>query len=118
MSGSDLKKALESTREINITVTGRTSGKKITLPIWFVNEHGKLLLLPVKGSETNWYRNVKQTPRMGISAGQASATVKANPTGRRDMVMDVVEKFRAKYGPSDIKKYYAKFDACVEVTLP
>jgi hypothetical protein len=25
----------------------------------------------------------------------------------------VVEKFREKYGPGDVKKYYSKFDAAV-----
>jgi len=29
----------------------------------------------------------------------------------------VVEKFRAKYGADDVKKYYSKFDVAVEVPL-
>lgn len=118
MPGPDLKKALESTSELRITVTGRKSGKKITLPVWFVSEQGKLLLLPVQGSQTNWYQNVKKTPTIVISAAGASATLKASPSARRDMVSDVAEKFRAKYGAADVKKYYSNFDACVEVALP
>jgi hypothetical protein len=118
MSSPDLKKALGSRREIEITVTGRTSGRKITLPIWFVSEYGKLLLLPVRGSETNWFRNLKKTPTMNISAGRTSVTVRASPTGSTNRVNDVVEKFRAKYGDADVKKYYTKFDACVEVLIP
>lgn len=33
------------------------------------------------------------------------------------MIRDVVEKLLAKYGDDDVKKYYAKFDAAVEVRL-
>jgi hypothetical protein len=29
----------------------------------------------------------------------------------------VVEKFRAKYGAGNVKKYYSKFDVAVEVPL-
>jgi hypothetical protein len=29
----------------------------------------------------------------------------------------VVEKFRAKYGASDVKKYYSKFDVAVVVQM-
>jgi hypothetical protein len=32
-------------------------------------------------------------------------------------VRDVVEKFRAKYGAGNVKKYYSKFDVAVEVLL-
>lgn len=33
-----LKKRLSQTREINITVTGRKSGRTISIPVWFVLE--------------------------------------------------------------------------------
>jgi hypothetical protein len=29
----------------------------------------------------------------------------------------VVEKFKAKYGPENVKKYYSKFDVAVGVQL-
>jgi hypothetical protein len=30
----------------------------------------------------------------------------------------VVEKFRGKYGASDVKKYYSKFDVAVLAQMP
>jgi hypothetical protein len=30
----------------------------------------------------------------------------------------VVAKFRAKYGPSDVERYYSKFDVGVLVQMP
>jgi len=33
-------------------------------------------------------------------------------------VPSVVEKFRAKYGTNDVKKYYSKFDVAALAQLP
>jgi hypothetical protein len=32
-------------------------------------------------------------------------------------VVPVVEKFRAKYGPGDVKKYYSKLDVAITAAL-
>src|SRR3990172_4176161 len=94
MPAPGLKKALDSSKELEITVTGRKSGKKITLPIWFVRDGEKLLFLPVRGSESNWYRNVKHSPTMGISAGGTSMTAKARPTESAERDRAAAEKLR------------------------
>jgi len=57
-----LKDSLSRYREIKITVTGRKSGRAISNPVWFVLEDGKLYLLPVQGSDTQWYKNVLKKP--------------------------------------------------------
>ena len=100
-------------RQINISVTGRKSGRTISNPVWFVFEEGKLYLLPVKGSDTQWYKNVLKKPLMRIDARGAEAEVKVVPLTDAALVASVVEKFRAKYGAGDVKKYYAKFDVAV-----
>ncbi len=68
-----LQDRLSKYREINITVTGRKSGRSITLPIWFVWNEGKLYLLPVKGSDTQWYKNALKNPTMRVDARGAKA---------------------------------------------
>ena len=100
-------------REINITVTGRKSGQPISNPVWFVVEGDKLYLLPVKGSDTQWYKNVLKNPLIRVDARGAEAEVKGTPVSDAKQVVSVVEKFRAKYGASDVKKYYSKFDVAV-----
>ncbi len=100
-------------RELKITVTGRKSGRKISIPVWFVWEDGKLYLLPVQGSDTQWYKNVLKKPTIGIDARGAKAEVKVVPVSGAAQVLPVVEKFRAKYGAGDVKKYYSKFDVAV-----
>jgi deazaflavin-dependent oxidoreductase (nitroreductase family) len=100
-------------REIKITVTGRKSGRAISNPVWFVLSDGKLCLLPVRGSDTEWYQNVLKNPLMRIDARGAGAEFNAVPITNAQDVSSVVEKFREKYGANDVKKYYSKFDVAV-----
>src|ERR1700687_1365824 len=72
-----LKDRLSRYREINITVTGRKSGRAISIPVWFALEDDKLYLLPVQGSDTQWYKNVLKNPRIRIDARGAEAEFQA-----------------------------------------
>jgi deazaflavin-dependent oxidoreductase (nitroreductase family) len=92
-------------------VVGRNSGKTISNPVWFVLEGEKLYLLPVKGSDTQWYKNVLKEPKIRIEARDAEARVTAKPITESAAVKSVIEKFREKYGVKDVKKYYSKFGA-------
>ena len=113
-----LKDRLSRYREINITVTGRKSGRAISIPVWFVLEDDKLHLLPVQGSDTQWYKNVLNNSTIRIDARGAEAEVKVVPVTDATEVSSVVEKFRAKYGINDVKKYYSKFDVAVLAQIP
>jgi deazaflavin-dependent oxidoreductase (nitroreductase family) len=115
MAGSkdDLKDRLASYRQIKISVTGRKSGHTISIPVWFVLEGEKLYLLPVQGSDTQWYKNVLQNPSIRIDARGAGAEFRAIPVTDATTVKPVVEKFREKYGAKDVKKYYSKLDVAV-----
>jgi deazaflavin-dependent oxidoreductase (nitroreductase family) len=113
-----LKDGLSRSREISITVTGRKSGRAISIPVWFVLEEDQLYLLPVLGSDTQWYKNVLKNPMIRIDAGDAEAKVKVVQVSDATQVASVVKKFRAKYGASDVKKYYAKFDVAVLAQVP
>ena len=73
----------------------------------------RVYLLPVRGSETQWYKNVLKDPFIRIDARGTDAEFRAVPIGDQARVSSVVEKFRAKYGASDVKKYYSKFDVAV-----
>jgi deazaflavin-dependent oxidoreductase (nitroreductase family) len=108
-----LKDHLSRYREIKITVTGRKSGRAISIPIWFVSEGDKVYLLPVQGSDTEWYKNVLKNPSLRIDARGAAAEFQAVPLTDAKQVSSVVAKFRGKYGTSDVKKYYSKFDVAV-----
>jgi deazaflavin-dependent oxidoreductase (nitroreductase family) len=113
-----IKDGLSRNREINITVTGRKSGRAISIPVWFVLEDKELYLLPVLGSDTQWYKNVLKNASIRIDTEGAEAKVKVVPVSDATKVSSVVKKFRAKYGASDVKKYYSKFDVAVLAQMP
>jgi hypothetical protein len=70
MSNSESKDALDRTSEIESTVKGRKSGQGISRPVWFVHENNTLYLLPVQGSETNWYKNMLNNSTIKISINE------------------------------------------------
>ena len=113
----DLKNRLARYRQIKLSVIGRKSGKTISIPGWFVLEGEKLYLLPVQGSDTQWYKNALQNPSIRIEARNAEAEFRAIPIIDAKTVKSVIEKFREKYGAGDVKKYYSKFDVAVVIEL-
>jgi deazaflavin-dependent oxidoreductase (nitroreductase family) len=108
-----LKERLSRNREIKLSVTGRKSGKTISIPVWFVSEGDKLWLLPVQGSDTQWYKNVIKNPKIHVDMRGDGAEVQVQPITDAKTVKSVTEKFREKYGAGDVKKYYSKFDVAV-----
>ena len=110
---NSLKDRLARSREISISVTGRKSGRTISIPIWFVLEDDTLYLLPVQGSDTQWYKNVLNNPLIRVDAGGTQVELRAVPITDAEQVASVIEKFRKKYGANDVKKYYSKFDVAM-----
>lgn len=113
MKEKELKERLARYRQVKLSVTGRKSGKTISMPVWFVVEGDNLYLLPVQGSDTQWYRNVLQNPSIRIDARGTKGRFQAMPITESKTVNSVIEKFREKYGAGDVKKYYSKFDVAV-----
>ena len=80
-------------------------GRESSRPLWFVEEGEKLLLLPISGSDSNWYRNIRKTPTVGLAADSAEFHGDAKPTEDPSAVDHVVEAFSAKYGADRVKEY-------------
>jgi hypothetical protein len=116
-STDSLKDRLSRYRQITISVTGRKSGRVISVPIWFVMEGNTVFLLPVQGSDTQWYKNVLHDPAIRISARGKKGKFEGVPITESKTVKSVVDKFKDKYGPEDVKKYYSRFDVAVRVEL-
>ncbi len=116
MARTNFSSALQSTNEIEITVTGRTSGRSLTYPVWFALDGDKLYLIPVKGSETDWYKNLRKTPTIRLAARGKTFTTSARLLTDEAQLGKVLEKFRDKYG-RNVKSYYPKLDVAVEVPL-
>jgi len=118
MSKADLHQRLNRVSEIRLSVKGRKSGRDIPRPVWFVHEGNTLYLLPVQGSDTNWYKNLLVDSTLKISVnGVGEIPARGKPITDSNRVDDIVRKFKSKYGEGDVKKYYTNFDVAVEVTL-
>ncbi len=118
MDSSETQKALDSSVELQITVTGRRSGREFSTPVWFVREGKTIFLMPVRGSKNQWYKNVLKSKRIKISSGKLSVELAAKPISDTKRVASIADKFRKKHGVADVKRYYARFDAAVELNLP
>ena len=106
MTPSAFRRALAAAQEVTITVTGRRTGRKSSRPVWFMEDGGHLDLLPVKGSETQWYQNVRRTPTVNLRARRSQATVTVRPITDAGTARRIVRPFRAKYGADEIKEYH------------
>jgi len=116
MAQTDFRTALQGAQIIEITVTGRTSGRSLSYPVWFALEGDKLYLIPVRGSDTDWYKNVRKTPTIRLEARGKTFTTSARLLTDQAQIGKVLEKFRDKYG-RNVKSYYPKLDVAVEVPL-
>ena len=117
MANERFTTALEVSQEVELTVTGRKSGREITDTVWFVHERDRLYLLPVSGTDSGWFKNVLNNPAVRLAAGGTHTTAKAKPITDPAVVGQVVAMFRAKYGSENVDRYYPKRNAAVEVPL-
>ena len=116
MAQTDFRTALQGAQIIEITVTGRTSGRSLTYPVWFALEVDKLYLIPVRGSDTEWYKNLRKRPSIRLEVRGKTLTTSARMLTDEAQIGKVLEKFRDKYG-RNVKSYYPKYDVAVEVPL-
>ena len=116
MAHTDFGAGLQNASEITITVTGRSSGRSHSFPIWFTLDGSTLYLIPVRGSDTEWYKNVRERPAIQLSARGKTLTANARLITDQTQLDQILEKFRDKYG-RNVKSYYPKYDVAVEVPL-
>ena len=69
----ELLDRLKESREVNITVTGRKTKRRFSTPVWFVLDGDHVEIVPMKGSDNNWFKNLVQSPKIELSAGGISA---------------------------------------------
>jgi deazaflavin-dependent oxidoreductase (nitroreductase family) len=118
MAADDFAKALKRRRQISITVTGRRTGRAITMPVWFVSDDRALWLLPVYGSKTQWYRNLKKDRAIAVQAGSERQDFRAKLVKSAGVVSSVVRQFREKYTSEEVKRWYSGLDVAVQISLP
>ena len=111
------KNLLKGRREIHIGISGRKSSRLIYLPVWFLLDDDRILLLPVEGSRTNWFRNLEKKPVIKVRIDDRDREFNATILRDRGRVDYIIGKFKDKYGESEIQRWYGVFDVAVEVPL-
>lgn len=117
IASDDFRKALASASELEISFVGRKSGKKFSIPVWFAAEGTTVYLLPVKGTGSDWYKNILKNPTMELEASGRRATAEAKPVTDKKQIDATMDRFRAKYGASEVKKYYPGQNVAVRLLV-
>ncbi len=117
MESSQNQKALDSSNDVTISVTGRKTGREYSTPVWFVREGKTVFILPGGGSRSQWCKNAVKSERMKISSGKVSLDLTATPITDSNRLATVVDKFRKKYGPTSYSNAQ-RFDVALGLTLP
>jgi len=110
------EKALEGQEEVRITFV-KKDGKKRTIPIWFTVKGRTVELLPMYGSKTKWYGDVSSAGSLQLNVQEEAMTASPRVTRDPRVINEIKERFGAKYGEDDVKKYYPNQDIALEVQL-
>ena len=99
-AGAEVAAALrhiESASDIEITTTGRRTGKPHTRTIWFVVDDGRILVQAGRGGRTDWYLNLKANPSVVLRQGDYRFEARATPVTDPARVEQVHALFLRKY---------------------
>jgi len=113
----ELLERLKESREVNVTVTGRKTKRRFSTPVWFVLDGGRVAIVPTKGSDNDWFRNLVQNPTIELSVGGISAPFNATIVRDPKQVEMIIDKLRVKYRSMWSEAYYTKRDVYVQVPV-
>jgi deazaflavin-dependent oxidoreductase (nitroreductase family) len=84
-----------------ITTTGRRSGSPHTVEIWFAVHEGRVFVLSGGGEGSDWVRNLKANPTVGLRLGNRDMLCRAriveDPEEDELARRLLVEKYRPRY---------------------
>ena len=82
MAAEAFTQALDDSSELELTVTGRTTGREFSIPVWFVREGDTVDLVPIHGTDSGWFKNVRKTPTIRLRVGDAADRCTRDPDHR------------------------------------
>ena len=88
---------IERASTIELTTTGRKTGKEHTKPIWFVVSEQKIVVQAGKSGKTDWYRNLLKMPTGVVRQDGYSFRVRARPVTDPGRIEAIHRLFLKKY---------------------
>lgn len=82
---------------IELTTTGRHTGKPHTRPVWFVVSDSKVFLQAGRDGKTDWYRNLQQNPSVTLRAGTYTFRARAVALTDPARIEEIHRLFLRKY---------------------
>ena len=89
--------AIAKRSTIELTTTGRKTGKPHTKPIWFVVDGGKIVVQAGKDGKTDWYQNLLAKPEAEARQSEYAFRVRATPLVDAARVEAIHQLFLSKY---------------------
>ncbi len=117
MKPEDLRSSLKTEQEVELTVTGRKTGKPLPRPVWFVLRGPEIFFIPVTGTDCQWYKNILRNPRVTIRSNQQSQNGRLGAITEKKRVNEVIDLFKKKYGPEEMKRYYPNPNVAASLVL-
>lgn len=119
VTDEQIKLALARDRVVDITTTGRKSGKPRRIEIWFHNLEGRLYLTGLPGRRS-WYANLRARPQFTFhlkQSVQADLAARATPVLDRVRRQEVLSVILRKLGKPRVLDEWVEHSPLVEVTL-
>jgi deazaflavin-dependent oxidoreductase (nitroreductase family) len=121
LSGMDarVRRALETERTIDITTTGRTTGRPQRVEIWFHNLDGRLYITGLPGPR-GWYANLRARPDFTF---HLKGAVRADLPARAIPIVDaaprraILTRLLARLGRSAELETWIRDSPLVEVEI-
>ena len=111
---TEMKRALENDRLIDITTTGRKSGKAHRIEIGFHNLAGRIYITGMPGRPRDWYANMLAKPEItfhlkeSVQADLAAEVSPVTDTAERHRILSqIVPKFGDIPNVPDIDAFVA-----------
>jgi deazaflavin-dependent oxidoreductase (nitroreductase family) len=88
---------IKSRSTIDLTTTGRKTGKEHTRPVWFVVLDDRIVVQAGKKGKTDWYENLQKNPAANVRQGDYRFRVHAHPVDDPARVDAIHKLFLSKY---------------------
>src|SRR5487761_101331 len=114
---SDLE-SVKDARDAIITVLGRKTNREIPVSIWFATKGDAIYLLPIQGTATEWYRNIRAHPDVKIRIEDRTFSGKTKSILDSGQVRNAIKAFKDKYGDRVYRNTYDDHVNCAVVVTP
>jgi hypothetical protein len=108
-TGPQVTAALERIKDestIELVTTGRKTGKQHVRPIWFVVNHGEILVQAGKDGKTDWYLNLGKNPDAVARAVDVRLRVRAVPVTDARRIEEIHRLFLRKYMTARVLSWF------------